>query len=887
MDSDDAETLVFDSVHQIEAQTLEETREREHSRLAGEIFLIEVPSTEMREGNVNPWATEPDCEGNEEATEQPGLDDFEHMRAPRSYESHARQSEANHNFFLDDDEIAVATIAMISKELAEADFIEVNSSTNNADGDEDGDFVATFLQGSSAHKNHTPEGILPSSSTIESMNDDESIEKFLANYERRFGTDPEEIDRITYYVKQAVERSRSGTTEAQQALFLRSMRQSALPDNVVEEIAAAFFFKASKFSCEKRHSDHDKQSIIDDFFFQLTPPEGASTNEIKKLNDFIKVAGPLLQTKHISLIQEAELRAAATRIGISKKVMNGLLDETEFLQRVASTLSACSSVDSDDRALHLLHNNKFEQMEEIDENDNITAFLSRMSALKEGGHFLGKGEQKKGNEKAAEETEVEIDAHHGFIKKSLQQVDDVEGDWWTNEGMDSGHTQALEYDVGPGISKYGENYIDQSYRNPKTNHPTFSLALHHSRNKEEEVMRPKEKSMEEITAAIENARSARKKLANDSSAISVVAIKGDKQRDPKRSSSTPQTDTIANDALVAYNGFQLVSPSNLLTSIFSGFLSPADRATLQSRKYASKWQNPWKKRWCLEHGEIEGRHINLLLDLGEEKPIITGVAAAANLSSRRLVHERAIPVRQRWQSTYKDRTHEHGGYFNVEVFSLYRAAIVASEWHEFDDEPWEDREVLQNFLHEKSISLSRNWFGDLVRTRGNDRVKQPVAYPKSMEMPMENLNDANEWVEEWYTTWQTRNNPIKRDSSYRSGRSGRSCRSGRSSRSGTLTLGSDTSTEYSRGHDTISQGDDDDYSYSPSMSTEYDVDRYHSSYDDDDDESTWEEPPECGTFLNVKLKIGDRLSRVHPDHTSSLRRSRWRKKYFPRGTFPF
>ena len=54
-----------------------------------------------------------------------------------------------------------------------------------------------------------------------------------------------------------------------------------------------------------------------------------------------------------------------------------------------------------------------------------------------------------------------------------------------------------------------------------------------------------------------------------------------------------------------------------------------------------------------------------------------------------------------------------------------------------------------------------------------------------------------------------------------------------------------------------------------------------------DDDGSWEEAPECGTLMNVKPKLGERVSRVHPDHTSHLLRSRFRKKYFPRGSFPY
>lgn len=63
-------------------------------------------------------------------------------------------------------------------------------------------------------------------------------------------------------------------------------------------------------------------------------------------------------------------------------------------------------------------------------------------------------------------------------------------------------------------------------------------------------------------------------------------------------------------------------------------------------------------------------------------------------------------------------------------------------------------------------------------------------------------------------------------------------------------------------------------------------DREYHQYDDDD--SFWDgERPECGTIRNVRLRIGEKITRVTPDLTSHVRRSRWRKKHFPPGTFPY
>lgn len=88
----------------------------------------------------------------------------------------------------------------------------------------------------------------------------------------------------------------------------------------------------------------------------------------------------------------------------------------------------------------------------------------------------------------------------------------------------------------------------------------------------------------------------------------------------------------------------------------------------------------------------------------------------------------------------------------------------------------------------------------------------------------------------------------------------------------------------------MTRDDDDDASTSDSNSCSSSSSSFCSSdscssgYSDD---GTWEDAPECGTLTNVKPKLSERVSRVTPDHTSHLLRSRFRKKHFPRGTLPY
>lgn len=215
---------------------------------------------------------------------------------------------------------------------------------------------------------------------------------------------------------------------------------------------------------------------------------------------------------------------------------------------------------------------------------------------------------------------------------------------------------------------------------------------------------------------------------------------------------------------------------------------------------------------------------------------INAVNATVYFVRPSFIKRRVNPATKQWRLPYDPRIASHKGYFTVNVQSLYEASSMHGVHHPLDLVPWEKRDVKQRFLQEQSVSYNRNWFGTTKKVYGNARIRQPVCRPKSMEMPMK----AGEWTEEWYKKpWESLS---------------------------------------------ISQS----LSAADSDLREIDMIRRRYKVGSDEEEIfSWEETPECGTFRNVKLKIGERVSRVTPDLTSSLRRSRWRKKFFPKGTFPY
>ena len=144
-----------------------------------------------------------------------------------------------------------------------------------------------------------------------------------------------------------------------------------------------------------------------------------------------------------------------------------------------------------------------------------------------------------------------------------------------------------------------------------------------------------------------------------------------------------------------------------------------------------------------------------------------------------------------------------------------------------------------------------------------------------MEMPMENKPHPEEWTEEWYKTWE-RPNTNNHSSSYSSSSGSRSV----------TDHGATDDSETGTVHDETSSYVEESSHSGSSYSSAGNQTASEGDFSDNDDE-TLEDTPQCGTLINVKPKIGERVSRIHPDYTSQLRRSRWRKKYFPRGTFPY
>mmetsp|Transcript_22839 Transcript_22839/g.28020 ORF Transcript_22839/g.28020 Transcript_22839/m.28020 type:complete len:926 (+) Transcript_22839:115-2892(+) len=207
----------------------------------------------------------------------------------------------------------------------------------------------------------------------------------------------------------------------------------------------------------------------------------------------------------------------------------------------------------------------------------------------------------------------------------------------------------------------------------------------------------------------------------------------------------------------------------------------------------------------------------------------------------------------RWKYTPEERGLGASGYKRINVKAFNDAINVNGEVAEYDDINWEERDVDQYFMHDVDITRNADWFGSIHSQRINDKIIDPVAQPKSVSIA-DVVTFPNKWEEEWYTTWLTRKknpNKAKVDRRKESKRSRKSKKK---------------KSKKSRRH------------------RDYDDDSYQSERKIEEDTNDLQHL-QIGEIYTHRFRLGERVSRVHPYFVSYLGKSRWKKKYFPRGIF--
>jgi hypothetical protein len=525
----------------------------------------------------------------------------------------------------------------------------------------------------------------------------------------------------------------------------------------------------------------------------LSRSEDPDANDVQKFVHLVKFSFPFIDGKYPPASQVSLIICEAKDKGISLDVVDRFLDA---VQSVVQDEDALGAVPSGDMQWSISGSSSI-QPQPSSEKEKIFNFLASLLmhlAAKYGASDESRQEEETESQsvgitamRLSQEEAVEVDLNEGFVEED-DAPSATDEPWWevaarvlSGKSRDDGDNERVSNaSVGEGSSLYSGGSMTQTDADDFVKHP-----------------QPVEKQADTVNDAID-------KFWNDrrESKDNTMKMKK-KEQDRRKIPGLLSTDT---SELPVYPD----------TSFKENSKSLVKRYTKRRLKIQRRWTYLQEVSGSsFNAGPINAVAATALL----EKDVVGGIVGGDCLFTKQ------------WRVPYLLRTGAHPGYFDVDIFSLYDAAAVPGPSHPLDELPWENRSVKQRFLHEQSISFSRNWFGSIAFTEGNDRIHQPVCMPKSMEMPMK----AGEWTDEWYQKpWI-----VQAES----------------------TLSDPLGAELAVGRRATSNGDEDELS--------------------------WEEIPECGKLKNVKLKIGDRITRVTPELTSSLRKSRWRKKHFPHGSFPY
>jgi hypothetical protein len=636
----------------------------------------------------------------------------------------------------------------------------------------------------------------------------------------------------------------------------------------------ALIFQLQK-AAEANDVDAMTPEMLVKYFSNVDKRKFEGEIEEKLAINFKKLVLPVINGNIPSIIEEAQIRQAALKANVPLDFVDSYIghvkDQNPDVAPEMSEEEECDLVPKDG-----------EETEDVDEDDAIAAFLSS----KPGAQDFEKKSKSKSEEVETSEAGALPKNSESSATSAIEEDDivsrksEVDPDFNRSEDpeVEPDFNRSEDSEVEPDINRSEDSEVE-----PDINRSEDSEAEPDSGRSEDSEVEPDINRSEDSEVEPDINRSEDSEVGPDfnrseDSEVEPDSGKSDDSEEPdfggSEDSEVEPVSGRSEDSEVESdsNGSENSKAGNVADELKKSKGSKADPVPVPKvvvdtdrmddeminacKSIESYDEGTWQRRTAMAThgwGWEQAAWLSPKSSPGPSTPSRTNfhVVAATKDISNYMFNKKAFPLaRKTCKLSYNQRVKPHPGYFEVDMYSLQECAVSGEESLYKDETPWELRHVRQRFLHERSLTFSRNWFGDLVESSGNDKVKEPICKPKSMEMPMRKIPDPGDWTPEWYTTWGGRK-LLKRRPSFES---------------------------------SVDSGDD---SYTEKDYDEKDSLRSYSSGSSYEDDEEWEEFPECGTFVNTKQKIGEHVTRVHPDYTSSLRKSRWRKKYFPIGTFPY
>ena len=641
------------------------------------------------------------------------------------------------------------------------------------------------------------------------------------------------------------------------------------------------FFVLSDGKDEAKFSFRENASLIQSFSeFESMKTLESALSTCLSLDDILKEIKESVSADSQDISQENE----GTLVPIDGKRTVGHAEENadvidfQHIPTASKKISLKNNMDNDgqdspshnSRDILLDYEEKFGPMQEIDESEMASGFLNRFLALKAGGHFPDANVREIGlpdpviSYDEGDQSCIEVDLVHGYVRKDL----------FVDIGGEESSKQYLRHPEGIEQPLTAAGTEQRSCQSPcSDNHECPDDCEHAFLDARED------ESNKEFRITVSDIREGANESSNDMqrdthlsprkhdvfhlTKTSTFDIDLDEEKvssakidDDKVSSAnldvdvSPIENSLSMVSSLSFFDFECQTKPKLPSEI----AFQKDEPSLTPQNKNNRLVNPvfsvWKKLFSIEERlqkrELQQAKMALqqhgVIILGWESPWgnqssshlraltapnpfhINGVAAAAHFVRRRC--NVGFPVPSKPTQIGKRKVKYCPASEGLDVFS-FRESLSRSYCAQLDRLPWEKRIVGQRFLSEKSLE-TRNWFGSFALTRGNDRCHQPISHPLSVELDWDIIPYPGSWKETWFTPWQAfRANP-----------------------------------------------------------NNLLIDQTISNYSEDDEE-VLQEPPQIGVLTTIRQNINERLTRVSYAHTSNLRRSRWRQKFYPRDSFPY
>uniref|UniRef100_A0A7S4QVH8 Uncharacterized protein n=1 Tax=Ditylum brightwellii TaxID=49249 RepID=A0A7S4QVH8_9STRA len=285
-------------------------------------------------------------------------------------------------------------------------------------------------------------GTIKSFGAIESMNQDDMIENFLARkFTAPVGASPEEIKNLTFFqlMMRAIDIADSkNPSKEDMAGIISHAKENGIPTNDIMKI----FEKVENGARTCERKDEPPRGILIDMGRALTDQNqktrhvGTSSLQNSSNNCSDGTSSTLIKSLVDSMEDESSCESGSIEgcfvqgvrsVWNTDKQVNNVEDDETATSGDSSTSTVEEQFDETCGKSISTHDSfcpeKYGNMEEVDDNEEIAAFLTRFSHLQAGGHFPngnveGIGEFGASCKNKDPEDAVEVDLEYGFVKKA-------------------------------------------------------------------------------------------------------------------------------------------------------------------------------------------------------------------------------------------------------------------------------------------------------------------------------------------------------------------------------------------------------------------------------------------------------------------------------------